>query len=416
MSNQKISLTTTSAAKVRAVSEWDRLPACHGLKRQAGSLSHGFALHDPLTRATRAMSAFRPSMKFFAIIAVIAVTVGQSGCQTHSESVVAGAVDTQQHGFTGRTMGTSYSIKYLTWPGMPPTDEVRDVVAAELARVNAQMSTYDPDSELSRFNAERSTDWFSVSAETVAVLQTAREIHLATDGKFDVTVGPLVDLWGFGPPGRREELPSQDAVRDTLTYVGIDKLEIRMEPPALRKRMPDLRVDLSAIAKGHGVDRVAGRLEALQCKDYFVEIGGEVRTLGQRGDGGAWQVGIEKPDEGARSVQIAVPLSGQSLATSGDYRNFYLQSERKIVHLIDPQSGQPTSSDLALVSVVSHDCTHADALATGLIASGLEAAWRLAKQRGWAVMFIARRDGGFEVSTTPEFDALFQSVESNGQD
>jgi thiamine biosynthesis lipoprotein len=174
----------------------------------------------------------------------------------------------------------------------------------------------------------------------------------------------------------------------------------------LRKLVPDLRVDLSAIAKGHGVDRLAQLLDQLQVEAYFVEIGGEVRTRGNRPDGQPWQVGIERPVEGERAVQSIIGLSGRSLATSGDYRNFFEQDGRRINHFIDPKTGQPVASQLASVSVVADNCALADALATGLMASGYDKGLRLAEDHGWAVMMIARAGDGLEVIATPQFESL----------
>ncbi len=268
------------------------------------------------------------------------------------------------------------------------------------------MSTYIATSELSRFNDQQSTDWFAVSSETAAVVALALEINAQTDGAFDVTVGPLVDLWGFGPQRRPAQLPTEADIARTLEFVGSDKLEARLAPPALRKLAGGLRVDLSAIAKGHGVDRVAGVLEGLGIDAYFVEIGGEVRTQGRRLDGEAWRVGIEKPAEGERAVQNAVGLYDQALATSGNYRNFYEQDGKRINHFIDPKTGFPVENDLVSVSVIADNCALADALATGLMASGYDKSLRIAEIHNLAAMMIVKKNGGLEVMATAQFEKL----------
>ncbi|MEZ6134935.1 MAG: FAD:protein FMN transferase [Pirellulaceae bacterium] len=309
----------------------------------------------------------------------------------------------------GRTMGTSYSVTIVPWPDMPDLAEISNRVDRELVRVNEQMSTYIESSELSQFNAQQSTDWFPVSIETAEVVLLALEIHQLTDGVFDVTVGPLVDLWGFGPPGQSEHLPTNEQVAETLHVVGSEKLAARLDPPALKKSVPGLRVDLSAIAKGHGVDRVAAVLDQLQCKNYFVEVGGEVRVRGNRMGGGPWRVGIEKPTEGNREIQQAIELLNLSLATSGDYRNFYEAEGQRITHFIDPKSGLPIASEIGSVSVLDENCATADGIATGLMSAGLERALALAERHQWAVMLVVHRDGQLDTITTPQFLDLTKS-------
>lgn len=307
---------------------------------------------------------------------------------------------------TGETMGTTYSVKIVPTQAMPALEVIAEKIEAELVSVNDQMSTYLASSELSRFNDQQSTEWFSVSAETAEVAASALEVHALTEGAFDVTVGPLVDLWGFGPTRRAEVTPSAAEIADLLQVVGSDKLEVRLDPPGLRKLVPGLRVDLSAIAKGHGVDRLAELLTGLQVEAYFVEIGGEIRTRGKRLDGQAWQVGIERPVEGQRAVQTIIGLSDRSLATSGDYRNFFEQEGRRVNHFIDPKTGYPVTSQVASVSVIAASCAMADALATGLMAAGYVKGLRLAEENEWAVMLIARTGEELKVVATPQFESL----------
>lgn len=321
-----------------------------------------------------------------------------TGCQRSSAPVV--------QALTGETMGTTYTIKLVPDEQMPSLSDISERVTRELERVNAQMSTYVSSSELSRFNDQRTSEWFEVSPETAEVTQLALDVHQLTGGAFDVTVGPLVDLWGFGPPRRPDELPSEEAIAAALKSVGSDQLEVRSDPPALRKKSPDLRVDLSAIAKGHGVDRVAKVLDALGFENYFVEIGGEVRTRGMRIDGQPWRVGIEQPIEGERAVHSVVGISNRSLATSGDYRNFYEEAGKRVSHFIDPRTGRPVAGETVSASVVADNCALADALATGLMASGFEDGLKLAESNGWAALLIARRGGRLVTASTKSFEAL----------
>lgn len=303
----------------------------------------------------------------------------------------------------GQTMGTSYSVKYLPSSTTPGITHVSELIDSVLDSVNAQMSTYRDDSEVTQFNQHSSTEWFPVSKETAEVVKLSLHIYEITDRCFDVTVGPLVDLWGFGPPNGSPSIPSQEEINAILRRVGSDKLEVRLDPPALRKTIPDLRVDLSAIAKGHGVDRIADALDELAIEHYFVEIGGEIRTKGQGIHGQPWKVGIEKPDPEKRQVMKVVGLSDRSMATSGDYRNFRSLENELFSHFIDPKSGWPVKTEVAAVTVLASDCATADALATGLMSAGLEKAQKLAAENSWPALFVVRVLDGLDSIETAKF-------------
>ncbi|MEM8735431.1 MAG: FAD:protein FMN transferase [Planctomycetota bacterium] len=288
----------------------------------------------------------------------------------------------------GRTMGTSYSVQFLPVADLDLV-ELASAVDSELESVNDQMSTYLSDSEISRFNQLDTGEWFSVSADTAMVVRRAKEIAAETGGVFDVTVAPLVELWGFGTGGRPETLPTKVAIESALESVGIDGIEVRDAPPAIRKTNPSLTLDLSAIAKGHGVDRVAAVLETNGIQDYFVEIGGEVRVRGQRLGGGSWRVGIEQPDESVREIFGVAELSNVALATSGNYRNFFEMDGVRYSHTISPLSGMPVSDPIVSASVLASDCMSADAIATSMMSLGFERGLELAEEQGWAVMLMA---------------------------
>jgi len=302
----------------------------------------------------------------------------------------------------GQTMGTTYSIKLgPAATNSPALTQVSQEIEAELASVNAQMSTYLTSSELSRFNHQVSDEWFSVSQATADVVALALQLNEQSDGAFDVTVGPLVNLWGFGPTPRQSQTPSQAEINAALEAVGADKLQVRLAPPALRKTHPALQVDLSAIAKGHGVDRVVNVLERLQFSSYFVEIGGEVRTKGTKPSGQAWQIGIEQPRSDQRSVAEVLSLSDQALATSGNYRNFFEIDGRRYSHTISPKTGWPVEDPIASASVLADNCALADGVATAMMSAGFDAGLALAERNGWAVMLVR-----------PSADGEFETVES----
>ncbi|MEZ6149520.1 MAG: FAD:protein FMN transferase [Pirellulaceae bacterium] len=307
---------------------------------------------------------------------------------------------------SGQTMGTTYSIKLSpAATGTPALTHVSQQIEAELASVNAQMSTYLTTSELSRFNQLDSNEWFPVSQETADVVALALQLNDQSDGAFDVTVGPLVNLWGFGPAPRQTQTPSQADIAALLEAVGADKLQVRLAPPALRKTHPALQVDLSAIAKGHGVDRVVNVLERLQFSSYFVEIGGEVRTKGTKPGGQAWQIGIEQPRSDQRSVAEVLLLTDQALATSGSYRNFFEVGGRRYSHTISPKTGWPVEDPIVSASVLADNCALADGVATAMMSAGFDAGLALAERNDWAVMLVRpTADGEFETIESTAFN------------
>jgi thiamine biosynthesis lipoprotein len=302
----------------------------------------------------------------------------------------------------GRTMGTTWSVLLNG-----PRDEARlrqlkAGVEALLAEVNASMSTYDPTSELSRFNALESTEPVTLSAPLAAVIRDALVVHHASGGSFDVTVGPLVEAWGFGAKGRPRAAPTDEEVARLLEAVGSGKLSL--DGAQLAKAHPKLRVDLSAIAKGDAVDRVSALLVDLGEPNHLVDIGGELRARGLSASGEAFRVGIETPDPSTRRVQLAVALRDRSIASSGNYRNVFELDGVRYVHTIDPVTGRPVQHRLLAASVLHERCGLADAWATALMAAGPERAWALANQHGLDVVLMEDGpDGGLLERMTPGF-------------
>lgn len=297
---------------------------------------------------------------------------------------------------SGSTMGATYSVKYRPGPDTPPPEALQMEVDTLLAGINQTMSTYDPDSELSRFNRMRTTDWIPASASLLAVLKVALEIGVQSEGAFDITVGPLVNLWGFGPEFHPDRIPPEADIAAARVRVGHDKLTLRDAPPAIRKHRPDVYLDLSGIAKGYGVDRVAELMAAHGIEHYMVEIGGEVRVRGFKERDTPWRIAIEKPLPGERSVQTVLALSDIALATSGDYRNFFEIAGRRYSHTIDPATGWPVDNHLVSVTVLADTSMRADAWATAFQVLGPERGMAVAERLGLPVLFIIERDGKFE--------------------
>lgn len=308
------------------------------------------------------------------------------------------------HRLQGSTMGTTYSVALGGDVADSELEATRQAVEALLAEINASMSTWDPDSELSRFNQHRSDAPVTVSEDLALVVGMALAVHEASEGTFDVTVGPLVNAWGFGPEGRPEAELDQSTLVALRQRVGSSKLEL--EGTRLRKIHPELEVDLSAIAKGHAVDRVATLLETRGHHDYLVEIGGELRGRGRSPAGRPFRVGIEEPIADQRAVRSVVELDGLALATSGNYRNVFERDGRRYVHTIDPASGRPVAHDLLSVSVLHERCALADAWATALLAAGPDRAWALAQREDLEVLLLLAGEHGEIIErATPGFTA-----------
>lgn len=299
----------------------------------------------------------------------------------------------------GPTMGTRYRVVLAAPPpGVDPGD-LRSRLEGALERVEQLMSTYRPDSELSRFNRGAPATFHPVSDETLAVVDHALRVGRLTGGAFDPTVGALVGRWGFGA-----EVPClAGAPRDG---VGLGRLSIRSAPSALMRDREGVFLDLSGIAKGFGLDRVCALLDAAGVRDYLVEIGGELRARGRKAGGGPWLVGIERPVPGERRIGRVVRLEGLAIATSGDYLDFYESGGRRYSHIIDPRSGAPVDHGLAAVTVLAASAMQADAMATALMVLGPEAGLGLARRLGLAALFTARGGAGFVERSTPGFDRV----------
>ncbi len=338
-------------------------------------------------------------------LCLFAAAAGLLACTEQPETAAVQVLE-------GPTMGTRYTVKVARPPeGFEPEKVAREIDALLLS-VNAAMSTYDPNSELSRFNASESTEWEQVSPELVFVVEEALRIGGVTAGALDVTVGPLVNLWGFGAEPADREIPNEASLEEARGRVGLRHLNVRSDPPALRKTLPNLYVDLSAIAKGYAVDRIADYLSTQGAESFMVEVGGEVRVKGTNERGVGWRIGIETPSPGGRVVQRVLQPGEMALATSGDYRNFFEADGKRYSHMLDPVNGRPVEHDLASVTVIHPSAMSADGLATALMVMGTEAGLDFAAERGLAVFTISKGASGFEESHSPGFEQYLQQEET----
>ena len=308
----------------------------------------------------------------------------------------------------GQTMGTYWRVSYLAEGGAPAPAAVKTQLEDALVAVNASMSTWDPQATISLFNNGESLEPFPIEPAFATVVAAAQAVSAASGGAFDVTVGPLIDLWGFGAGGERRAVPpSTEAIGEAQARVGFGKLVVRADPPSLQRTAPGVEVDLSALAKGYGVDVLAAVLGEAGLGNYLVDIGGEVRARGVNDRGVPWRIGVEVPDPSARGlVQEALPLKDLSLATSGDYRNFFEADGVRYSHTIDPRTGYPIPQRVASVTVAHPEALWADAWATAMNVLGPEAGLALAERQKLPVLFILYDGEGFERRANAAFEAL----------
>ncbi len=312
---------------------------------------------------------------------------------------------------SGRTMGTSWSVSYLPGSDSPPNEQLQQGAAAALEEINSSMSTYRPKSEISRLNREDPGKWFEVSADFFEVLEAALAIGAASEGAYDVTVGPLVDRLGFGPGHKLDNVPRDSEIQALLKIVGQGKLQLDPSRPAVLKAA-ELSLDFSSIAKGYGVDKVAEYLKTQHVGNFMVEVGGELRLSGQSGRGDDWRIAIEQPDGGVQNVARTIALTDTAVATSGDYRNYFELDGKRYSHSIDPRTGHPIEHDLVSVTVVHPSAMIADGWATALAVLGSVRAMEVAREQALAVYFIRREGEGFSSSHSDAFAKYLLSTKT----
>jgi len=301
-----------------------------------------------------------------------------------------------EHTLAGRTMGTTYTVKVVTGT-FGSVAGLQTKIDRRLDEINRSMSPYLKDSEISRFNRFQEVGAeFPISADFLHVMQLAARIYGLSEGAWDGTVNPLVDLWGFGRSGRADNRPPAEKVKSLLEDIGFHKIEIR-DSGALVKRQAAVSLDLSSIAKGYGVDQVADEIRRAGFGDFLVEIGGEIYAAGVRPDGRPWRVGINRPKTDARfdDVYRVVSLRDRAFATSGDYRNFFIEDGVRYSHIIDPKTGYPVANGVVSVSILADNCTLADGLATAVMVMGAEEGLALVNriERVQGLIITERPDG-----------------------
>ncbi|MCD6234462.1 MAG: FAD:protein FMN transferase [Candidatus Marinimicrobia bacterium] len=295
--------------------------------------------------------------------------------------------------WSGQTMGTFYHVS-VYGPAMDKAShlQIHDGIDSVLQSMNKQMNTWDPESEISRFNRLKESDTLEISSEFIRVLEISKSVWKESGGAFDPTVGPLVDLWGFGAGSKEKKAPDLNEIKTCLEYTGFDL--IGWDNTKLTKNDSRVRLDLAAVAKGFGVDAVSRYLKSRGFMNHLVEIGGEVFACGKVKNR-SWRLGIDRPDDNAlpgENLSSIISISGQGVATSGDYRNFYMDKGRRISHTINPKTGEPVTHTLASVTIIAPDCARADAIATACIVMGNEAPDWLESLDSVEGYFIFRQD------------------------
>lgn len=314
------------------------------------------------------------------------------------------SADTRPEHFklSGFTMGTSYHITVLANDQVTISpDELQLAIEQQLQLINQQMSTYLPDSEISRFNSAPVNKWVNVSSNLFDVLVMSLELGWLTNGAFDISIGPLVKLWGFGPGAsdnphvEDKTVPAAETIAELLNITGFQNLELNLADGDIRKTQP-ISIDLSGIAKGLAVDKVTALLNYAGYSDFMVEVGGELRLQGNSIRGTPWRIAIEQPEVSAFGlVHSAVSVSGVGMATSGDYRNYFEHGGKRYSHTIDPTTGYPIEHKLASVTVIADTAAYADGLATAINVMGPELGMRFAEQHNFAIYMIIKTDDGF---------------------
>ena len=338
---------------------------------------------------------FRPARVVLASTLWVLALAGLAGCSFEPEEKI--------WEISGGIFGTQYHINVVLTEDRETLETLSQGIEDTLESVDATMSTWRDDSELSRFNQlEDQGQWTTVSPELFEVLEASQSVAEQSGGAFDITIGPVVNLWGFGPEARPEVVPGGDELEERLARTGFHFLELDPVKQAIRAEQTQY-LDLSGIAKGYGVDAVARYLEGQGVDRYLVEIGGEVRVNGRKPDGSAWRLAVEQPVENARQINRVIAMDSQGMATSGDYRNYYESDGQRYSHTIDPSTGRPVGHRLASVTVIAGSSMMADAWATAFTVIGYEKGYRLALKKNLAVYFIVREGEGFKTYHTPAF-------------
>jgi thiamine biosynthesis lipoprotein len=327
-----------------------------------------------------------------------------AGCDNTTVKDEAGLV------LEGKTMGTFWRVS-IAGVDAAKQSGLRTQIQAQLDGDDRLLSTYKADSALSRFNQSRSTEPYPVTEAMSDIVTESLRIGAKTSGAMDITVGPLVNLWGFGPDKQPVKTPTQAQIDAAKALTGLQHLTVinKAGQQWLQKDLPGLYVDLSTIGEGFAADHLARLMEQNGISRYLVSVGGAVVTRGTNADGKAWRVAIQKPTDRENAVQAIVDLNGHGISTSGSYRNYYELEGKRLSHVIDPVTGAPIQHKLVSATVIATTAMEADGWDTGLMVLGMEKAKEVAQKEGLAVYLIAKEGEGFTTWMSPQFKTFLLS-------
>lgn len=331
-------------------------------------------------------------MRVGRIIALVLTTM-LAGCER---------ADTVEH-ISGPTMGSTYTVQYVRTAQTPSAEHIRAEVEAILATIDLHFSTYRSDSLIERFNRLPANSCQHMPADILQLIRIGERLSRDSEGAFDLTVEPLLDLWGFGPQSRGEQIPSQQALAAAQRRVGYQHLRIDGEQLC---KNADVEVGFNSLAAGHAVDLIAARLQAMGITRYLAEATGELKAAGRKPDGSAWRIALELPRADRQIARQVLALDGYGMSTSGDYRNYFEDNGRRYSHTFDARRGRPVTHELAAVTVIDRSTLMADGFSTLLLILGPEQGWAFAVEQRIAAVFVTRADTGFVSRTTPEFERI----------
>lgn len=305
--------------------------------------------------------------------------------------------------FGGPTMGSTYSVKYVHREGLPTPKDVQVEVEKILIEVDQQMSTYRSDSDIERFNDLPANRCQKMPAPVLKLVRVGEQLSEQSEGSYDLTVEPLLNLWGFGPQAREEKVPSAQALAEVRQRVGYQHL--RIDRDQLCKDAA-VEVDFNSIAAGYAVDTIAAKLDAMGIHNYLAEATGELKAAGKKLDGSPWRIALEEPRDDQQVAQKVIAVDGYGVSTSGDYRNYFQQDGRRYSHTFDARTGAPILHTLASVTVIHPSALMADGLSTLLLILGPERGWDYAQAHDIGAFFVIRADTGFVTRTNQAFERL----------
>lgn len=331
-------------------------------------------------------------------VSALAIAAALTGCFNSKEPIAE---------IYGSTMGSTYSVKWVAADNTPGSDAVKTWLDEYLEAFESVASTWRPDSDLSRFNAAPAGTCQKMPESILDIVAVSQRLHDETGGSFDVTLNPLLRLWGFHDDDQ-QRVPSDDDIAKAVTLTGHEHLHIRGDQLCKDRA---IELDIGGVAAGYIVDEVVEHFESLGIKSYMVEITGELKADGSKPGDVPWRIALEEPRDGSRVAQLILPLKGYGVSTSGDYRNYFEEDGRRYSHTFDPVAGKPVRHDLAAVTVLHPSTAMADGLSTALLVKGEEAGWDYALEHSLPALFLIREGDSFVSRSTPQFIALQQGKE-----